>query len=37
MRAFLELVYSFAKQYIAWYDRSIKGKATGISIQIREK
>jgi len=25
-RAFLELLYSFAKQYISWYERNIKGK-----------
>jgi hypothetical protein len=27
-RAFLELLYSFAKQYVSWYERQIKAKAS---------
>jgi hypothetical protein len=27
LRAFLELLYSFCKQYISWYDKQIKAKA----------
>ncbi len=24
MRSFLELIYSFCKQYISWYERCVK-------------
>lgn len=24
LRSFLQLIYSFAKQYISWYERTIK-------------
>jgi len=32
MKAFLELLYSFAKQYISWYERCIKA-TRGVTIK----
>lgn len=33
LRGFLELLYSFAKQYISWYERCVKGATRGVTIK----
>ena len=30
-KTFLELMYSFAKQYVSWYDREIKKASNNVT------